>query len=166
MILWKHTSEGFEHSKLPPEIKLIISRETTGERWHLSLRILEREVNARERTTSATSIGQRRTQPRVPTAATLTTSSSANTTVSCTYCGGNHSSVSCSTMTDISARMEMLRKAGRCYVCLRKNHMSRVSFKDHQQEVPGKAPCVYLHSSLHGTRRSCQRFQGITPRIL
>jgi len=41
------------------------------------------------------------------------------------YCGQGHQSASCDTIADVTARREVLRKAGRCYICLRKNHLSR-----------------------------------------
>lgn len=41
------------------------------------------------------------------------------------YCGQSHTSTSCTAVTDIAARKDVLRKSGRCYVCLRKNHISR-----------------------------------------
>lgn len=34
-------------------------------------------------------------------------------------------SSSCTTVTDIAARKEVLRKSGRCYVCLKRHHLSR-----------------------------------------
>ena len=69
----------------------------------------------------------RKTQTRVPTAAALLTSNSGsnNGSPSCVYCGQGHTSTSCATVTDVAARKDVLRKTGRCYVCLRKNHLSR-----------------------------------------
>ena len=43
----------------------------------------------------------------------------------CSYCRQNHPSASCRTVSDVAARRQILRKTGRCFVCLRKNHMSR-----------------------------------------
>ena len=43
----------------------------------------------------------------------------------CVYCDKDHVSSSCTTVTDIAARKEVLRKSGRCYVCLKRHHLSR-----------------------------------------
>ena len=62
-------------NKLPPEIRLIISRAMNGESWDLDqvLKIFEQEVDARERTSLPSSTGTPRgTQSRTPTAAILT----------------------------------------------------------------------------------------------
>ena len=44
---------------------------------------------------------------------------------SCVYCEKSHPSSSCTALTNIDDRKGVLRKAGRCYVCLRKHHLSR-----------------------------------------
>ena len=63
----------------------------------------------------------KRPLPRAPpTAAALMTSNVGP--AHCAFCEQNHVSSSCTVVTDISARKEALRKAGRCYVCLRKGH--------------------------------------------
>ena len=117
-------------NKLPPEIRLIVSREMTGDRWDLDwvMRIFEQGVNARERASaSSVSSTPRKIQSWMPTAATLVASHSGQTNggVGCVYCGQGHPSSSCNAVTDVAARNEVLRKAGRCYVCLRKHHISR-----------------------------------------
>ena len=117
-------------NKLPLEIRLILSRVLTGERWELDrvMKLFEEEVNARERAVMPNSPAvQRRVQSKQSTAAALVAGSSVslNTGVTCSYCGQGHPSVSCNSVTDVPARKEILRKSGRCYVCLRKNHLSR-----------------------------------------
>ena len=54
---------------------------------------------------------------RMPTAATLIASNSGPTGehITCVYCGQGHTSGSCTTITDVNARKEILLKAGRCY---------------------------------------------------
>ena len=92
------------------------------------MRIFEQEVNARERVSaSSVSSTPRKIQSRMPTMATLVASHSGQTNggVGCVYCGQGHPSSSCNAVTDVAARKEVLRKAGRCYVCLRKHHISR-----------------------------------------
>ncbi len=96
------------------------------------MRIFEEELNARERIAISNPSGspevsnsQCKKQPRLPTATALYYSStSANASVICAYCDKNHFLALCTTITDVTARKEILRKTGRCFVCLRKNHLS------------------------------------------
>ena len=46
-------------------------------------------------------------------------------TPKCSYCWQSHSSNSCKTIVDVAERKQILRRAGRCFICLKKNHMSR-----------------------------------------
>ena len=115
-------------NKLPPELRLIVTREMTGEAWDLErlLRIFEQEIDARERAFVPTSQSNVR-RPRVPTASTLLANSpgSNGNRVVCVYCEKDHVSSSCNTITDVAARKELLRKSGRCFVCLKRHHLSR-----------------------------------------
>ena len=113
-------------NKLPSKIRLIISRELTDKKWEAH-EIVKREVDARKR--SATSRGSnpsslpKKLLPRgLPAAAALMASNSG--LVRCAFCEQGHASSSCTVVTDVSARKEALRKSGRCYVCLRKGHIS------------------------------------------
>ena len=117
-------------SKLPSEIRLIISRELTEEKWDVEklMKIIDREVDARERSATSRSSNSsslpKKPLPRgPPTAAALMTSNSGP--VRCAFCEQGHVSSSCTIVTDVNARKEALRKSGRCYVCLRKGHISR-----------------------------------------
>ena len=99
-------------NKLPPEIRLIISREMTGDGWNLDkvMKIIEREVDAREQASVPTT--SRNPRRRMPTAATLIASNSEPTGehITCVYCGQGHKSSSCTTLTDVTARKEILRR--------------------------------------------------------
>lgn len=55
------------------------------------------------------------------TAMSLVTPSNVN----CVYCSQPHSSSSCRTVPSIEARKQTLKRTGRCYICLRQNHISR-----------------------------------------
>ena len=117
-------------NKLPSEIRLIMSRETTAGKWDLDgvMKILEREVEARERaSTTGTPAHTWEMQVRIPTGAALlaSNSGSGHGGPKCAYCGQRRTSTSCATITDVTAGKETLRKTGRCYICLRKNHLSR-----------------------------------------
>ena len=45
--------------------------------------------------------------------------------VNCTYCRQVHSSVNCKIVSDIRARKNLLRRQGRCFICLRCNHLAK-----------------------------------------
>lgn len=115
-------------NKLPNELRLIVTREMTGETWDLErlLRIIEQEIAARERAFLPASQGNNR-KPRIPTASALFASNtwSSDNKAVCVYCDKDHVSSSCTTVTDIATRKEVLRKSGRCYVCLKRHHLSR-----------------------------------------
>ena len=59
----------------------------------------------------------------LPSTAVLVSSS--DTIPSCTYCRQSHASNSCKTVSNVRAWKEIRRESGRCYVCLRTNHLSR-----------------------------------------
>ena len=43
----------------------------------------------------------------------------------CIYCRKDHASNPCKNVTSIAARKEILKRAGRCFVCLKRNHISK-----------------------------------------
>ena len=43
----------------------------------------------------------------------------------CSYCQQSHLSTNCPNVTDIAARKQTLKTSGRCFNCLRRNHVSR-----------------------------------------
>ena len=113
-------------NKLPLELRLIVSRTMTGKSWDLDqvMKIFEREVDTWERI-SLTST-QQATHSRTPTAAALIASSSpSNVNIICVYCNQKHPSASCSQVVDVPFRKEILQWAGRCYVCLKRHHLSK-----------------------------------------
>ena len=118
-------------NKLPQDLRLVVSREIKDDEWQLDriLLVLENELEARERAVVRNvtqSAGETkpftRNQPRIkPTTAALLTKASGPT---CTFCKLNHASNSCTTVTNAAARKEILLKQGRCFVCLRRSHIS------------------------------------------
>ena len=123
--------------KLPPSMRLIISRAIDQPEWDLDilLKAFDSEIEARERcepigTNPSDFFTPKRPFPsqtnkgkEVPTGATLTNQS--EQPVSCTFCKQSHPSASCGTVTDISARRNLLKQQGRCFVCLQRNHLAR-----------------------------------------
>lgn len=125
-------------NRLPSEIRIIVTRELSGEEsWNIEkmLKIIDREIDARERSmTGANSYqhsmtGANSYQKRVPHKGTPTTATfltdNPSSGPSCVYCGKSHQSSSCTTLSSVDGRKEALRKSGRCYICLRKYHISR-----------------------------------------
>ena len=113
--------------RLPSELRLIVSRELREDEWDLEtmMGVLQREVEARERSVGAASSQTRKgtTTNPPPTALSLTTGSL--TPITCAYCGQPHRSNACQTIKSPEERKRALRTSGRCYICLRRNHISR-----------------------------------------
>ena len=112
-------------NKLPQELRLIVSREVKEEEWQLDelMKIVEAEIKARERASNDISCPTRNPSRDLPTATTLVSNDSV--APKCSYCRQSHSSNSCKTITDPIERKHILKRTGRCFVCLRKYHMSR-----------------------------------------
>ena len=78
---------------------------------------------ARERAEGSSCQVPRRV-PREPSAATARFTSN-SMAPNCSYCQQSHSSNSCKTIVDVAERKQILRRAGICFIRLKKNHMSR-----------------------------------------
>ena len=109
-------------NKLPSELRLVVSR-GIGDRWDLNgfMKTVEEEIRARERVVSSNP--PKKPDREHPTAATLFSGS--QNSVSCCYCYKGHPSSSCRNVPQVETRTRMLMKAGRCFVCLRRGHISR-----------------------------------------
>ena len=112
-------------NKLPQDLRLIVSREVKGDDWDLNelMKIIEGEVEARERALNSTSRASRSLNKDVPTASTLV--SSHTIILKCSYCRQPHSSSTCQTVIDPAERKHILKKTGRCFICLRKFYTTR-----------------------------------------
>ena len=110
--------------KIPSELCLIVSRETVEDNWDLDslLKILEKEIEARERAATNTSAQPRKPTRDYSTAAALLSDTSS---LSCAFCDQPHYSTHCRVVTDHEKRKQLLLKAGRCFICLKKGHLSR-----------------------------------------
>ena len=115
--------------KLPGDMKLQIARKTTGEVWQIEelLKTIRIEVEAREASDASKlhkeNLGSNNkiSKPPRPTNSLVTSEGK----IRCVYCNGEHYSASCETVDDSNKRKDILRKAGRCFVCLKTNHMSK-----------------------------------------
>ena len=113
-------------SKLPPDIRLIISRNVTESSWNLDSLMgkLREELEARERSSFISvpnsQSNQTNKKPKtIPAARTFLSNAT------CVHCDQQHPTTSCGTVTDIEQRKQILRKASRCFNCLRKHHLNR-----------------------------------------
>ena len=110
--------------KLPQELCIIVSKRVGTENQNRD-KIMEimKEIAARERANAAASTMPPARKPShdCPTALSLATTNSFIPT--CLYYGEHHTSASCKTVTDANARMHILVKEGRCFVCLNKRHI-------------------------------------------
>ncbi|CAB3994168.1 Hypothetical predicted protein, partial [Paramuricea clavata] len=117
-------------NKLPQELCIIVSREVQGDVWELGhlLELIEKELEARERATANTN---RETWPHYQTnkfskpQPSISTLQTGGTSPTCTYCQQSHTSNSCTNVSNITARIDIIKRSGRCFLCLRKNYLSR-----------------------------------------
>ena len=135
-------------SKLPEDIKLVVSRQVEGENWKLDklLEILKIEVEARERcafmnvdnpvaksglivsspeffpySRKFTSRGKY----QASASALFTSSNATKSTTYCLFRKQGHYPADCQIVTNLSERRNILKKLGRCFNCMRKGHISR-----------------------------------------
>ena len=83
-----------------------------------------------------------RWQGNPTTSALMAAGSDRNQKPTCVYCGQHHSSVQCTVVTNVQQCKEISKKSGRCFICIRKNHLS------------GNCPSQSHCSKCHGRHRS------------
>ena len=69
-----------------------------------------------------TNISGNQNDARPISASTLTTKTVKS--LFCAYRKGNHLHEDCTKITDVNERKQLIRKHGRCFVCMRKGHMA------------------------------------------
>ena len=106
-----------------------MSREIDEDNWNLDslLQKLEEEIKARERAMPSAiqlpTVKKSGTKnDSVGTAATLITSTNPP---SCCFCQQFHPSSECKAVIDIGERRQILMRSGRCFICLKKYHISK-----------------------------------------
>ena len=128
-------------SKIPEDVRLVITRVMPlNEEWDTEtfLDVFRKEVESRELCERLYKNSKRDIGPRKQrngngerrdgeqnsdfSAFALVNGA---TTMSCVYCGGNHTAAACDVVVDITARISVLRKKARCFACLRSGHRSR-----------------------------------------
>ena len=124
-------------SKLPDDIKLVVSRfmascsSESETEWKMDelMKVLKQEIESRElcnfvaKSTDKTDRWSKRDTGAF-TAQSLVTGTKDDYNA-CVYCGKGHLSWKCNNVTDVESRKHMLRKQGRCFLCLRTKHVAR-----------------------------------------
>ena len=118
------------------------------------LEVIHKEIEAREISEGIklTPEKPKSQAPRFSTASQFLVrgNQSSQTQIQCIYCSKNHYSASCAKVSEPSAHLKILRKKGRCFVCLKSEHRSnqcastkscrRCSGKHHQSICNQHAP--------------------------
>ena len=89
------------------------------------MRTINCEIEAREQSTTSSHI-QKHGYPvkgTPPTSSTFFNHSEQSS--HCVYCGQAHLSSSFTMVTEVSVKREILCRSGRCYICLKKYHISQ-----------------------------------------
>ncbi|XP_068707347.1 uncharacterized protein [Montipora foliosa] len=149
--------------KIPSELRLVVSRKFGSEEsWNLDalLSALKTELEARERCTAMKTSGanantprfeQYRSRSKQPHSASALYTGSEEFTQQCVFCKKNHKSINCMTITEPKARKTILRRNGRCFVCLKGGHIST--------NCPSKAKCFNCEGRHHVT--ICERIRNV-----
>ena len=90
------------------------------------LQVFDGKLAVRERVSNSSHSQPRRNHDRglhPPTSALLSKTLEPGAGMTCCYCQQPHSSVSCTSVTSVSARKQILKTSGRCFNCLRKGHV-------------------------------------------
>ena len=93
------------------------------------LKVFKTVVEARERcnsmamTPSTTPERKHPPKPSPPTFKTLLASEGLR--ITCAFCKQDHKSVNCVVVTNVSERKDILKKQGRCFICLKRSHIAR-----------------------------------------
>lgn len=125
-------------NKIPNEIKLSVSKDQGKDVWDITklLQILREEIEARERIhfnnnniSVKTPMKERDSFPTASSLLNNSRKSLSNRTHFCIFCEKNvHKSQDCDIVSDLQERKQILRKLGRCFICLRTGHISKNCF--------------------------------------
>ena len=127
--------------KLPDELTIIMARKFKTGAWPIAqvLQIFKEELEAKEMCTKSTPskrespsdndpfstsnlFGQAKQEQQRSRGGKRQNNKGKG--ISCPYCKSNHPPSQCQTVTDVKARTNLLRKAGRCFICLQPGHIS------------------------------------------
>ncbi len=116
--------------KLPDEIRLSVTKQMRNKDWELAklLELIKGELEPREQCAHLTRRGQMTNSAIKPNQRTYpTTSALVNNTgkVTCSFCRNPHPSARCNVVTNPGQRKNILISQGRCFLRLKKGHLSR-----------------------------------------
>ena len=119
--------------KLPSELRMIIARKFNSDIWSLQdmLKYFKEELQAKERCFAVT-INKNNSFSRSHQDHTTTSSFYAGQKSYCVYCQATHPSSRCSKVTNVPARRKILRRSGRCFLCLKSGHIAKKCEKDYK----------------------------------
>ena len=124
-------------SKLPEEVRIQIARNTSKDVWEIGelQNVTQKEVEAREVCENipinANNQNKKHNGPGAQdlgSAKALMASQSGlknKFPIRCAFCRKPHYSASCEEIRDVSKRKEILKRNNRCFVCLRKGHITK-----------------------------------------
>ena len=113
--------------KLPPHLKLVVSRNLRSELWGLAnfLNLINTEIKARANCGKYNfSQGNEFVCLNLRTTSTLASKASISISKKCVFYLGEHCSDKCDMITDNEARRIYLKNHKRCFNCLREGHLS------------------------------------------
>ena len=119
--------------KIPEEFRLVISRKMKSDTWDVNelIEAFKEELEAREKSRfvggSGNVVEKPWLKPKIPrdpiTAAALFLPERGQ--ANCYFCNHpGHRLFNCTSVTDPEKRKEILKKKGRCFVCMRRGHVS------------------------------------------
>ena len=120
--------------KLPEEFRIAITRNLGSETWNLKdiLREFHKELQLREQCLLNTkelrpSSSSQRGESLHSTSALFSNSSKGKKVarVWCSFCNQDHQSSSCNVVTSPASRKQILKRKGKCFLCLKTGHLSR-----------------------------------------
>ena len=89
-----------------------------------SISAIEEEIVAREKLGPSRPPHRPKNKP-LPTATTLVAKESSAATPLCCYCNQQHRTTDCTVVIQVDERKQLLWRAGQCFSCLRRGHLSR-----------------------------------------
>ena len=114
--------------RMPGEITVQVARKVTEDIWPIQeiLDIIRREIEARELSESVSVTRNTVKQPpKVSLATTKSFVAKTNEREICYLCSKGHLTIECTEITDVRKRTEILKRAKRCFKCLKTGHLAR-----------------------------------------
>ena len=122
-------------TKISEDIRLLVGRELKGETWDLDalLLYLRGEVENRERCGGIQALAATETKKpysphgnrNIPSTAAALLTGETRQGINCTFCREAHPTSQGHVITNRDARRQILKKQGRCFICLKRNHIAK-----------------------------------------